>query len=601
MPLRGDLLNPIPGPSIAGADLRYDPLYDKIKDARYEDDGGPQGDWQRPRKAADYTLVAKLAGDALATKSKDLWLAAWLTEAQLRREGFPGLRAGLDLLLSLLGQFWDELYPALEDGDAELRAAPLAWVGLTLGPAVRLVPINTQGHDFYRYRESRAVGYEADATDAKKQQARREAIEEKKVTAEEFDQGVEATPKAWYKALVAELDGSIDRLAELDRLGREKFGEAAPVYTRLEEALTEVQRVVHQLLAKKLEADPDPPELTPPPPSPAVDAGGDGSALEAPAAGVAVPAGEPVDRGDATSRAVAAAHYLRRTEPHSPASYLLLRGLRWGELRAWGETPDPRALEAPSSQVRTQLKSLLLEGKWAQLLEAAERTMASPSGRAWLDLQRYTVSACLGLGGRYEGVARAVQGELRALLADIPALPTMTLMDDMPTANPETLQWLREQGLLGGAAGEGRVSEMPNSNGAGKPVDRVLERAMTEARGGRSQRGIELLMDELAREKSPRARFLRRTQIARLMVESGLEQIAVPILVELLAQIESHKLPEWEAGEVVAEPMALLFRCIEKLPDGSVGDGHTIDSLYPRICSLDPIQAMSLKRSAPAG
>ena len=121
---------------------------------------------------------------------------------------------------------------------------------------------------------------------------------------------------------------------------------------------------------------------------------------------------------------------------------------------------------------------------------------------------------------------------------------------------------------------------------------------MVEARAGRSQRGIELLMGELAKEKSVRARFLRRTQIARLMVESGLEPIAVPILQELLALIETHKLAEWEVGELVAEPMALLYRCIEKLPEGSVAGEHSPASLYPRICSLDPLQALSLTRPA---
>src|SRR3954469_13314789 len=121
MSVRGDLVNPIPGPNPAGIDLRYDPLYDKIKEARHEDDDAPQGDWQRARKTADFGLVTKLAGDALATRSKDLQLAAWLTEAQLRREGFAGLRDGLELLAGLLRDFWNELYPPLEDGDAELR------------------------------------------------------------------------------------------------------------------------------------------------------------------------------------------------------------------------------------------------------------------------------------------------------------------------------------------------------------------------------------------------------------------------------------------------------------------------------------------------
>jgi len=158
MPLRNDLLQPIPGPSPAGADLRYDSVYDRIKDARLEDDDAPQGDWSRPRKTSDFGLVAKLASDALASRSKDLQLAAWLTEAQLRREGFVGLREGLELLRGLLQGFWDVLYPPLEDGDAELRAAPLAWTALSLGPLVRSVPLTASGHDFYRYKESRAVG-----------------------------------------------------------------------------------------------------------------------------------------------------------------------------------------------------------------------------------------------------------------------------------------------------------------------------------------------------------------------------------------------------------------------------------------------------------
>ena len=91
-------------------------------------------------------------------------------------------------------------------------------------------------------------------------------------------------------------------------------------------------------------------------------------------------ASEAVDREDATSRIVAAARFLRRTEPRNPASYLLLRGFRWGEVRANGGNPDPRLLEAPSTQVRTHLKGLLLEAKWAQLLESAEGVMATASG-----------------------------------------------------------------------------------------------------------------------------------------------------------------------------------------------------------------------------
>ena len=53
MPLREDILNPIPGEIRAAQDLRYDPVYDKIKEARREDDDLNQGAWQHERKVAD--------------------------------------------------------------------------------------------------------------------------------------------------------------------------------------------------------------------------------------------------------------------------------------------------------------------------------------------------------------------------------------------------------------------------------------------------------------------------------------------------------------------------------------------------------------------
>src|SRR5258705_13352344 len=132
MPLRDDLLNPIEGENPSGANLRYAPVYDKIKEARRQDDDAPQGEWQRERKLADFKTVLKLGGDALATQTKDLQLGAWLTEAMLHQEGFAGLRQGLDLLHGLVEKFWDTLYPEIEDGELELRSAPLEWVGTRL-------------------------------------------------------------------------------------------------------------------------------------------------------------------------------------------------------------------------------------------------------------------------------------------------------------------------------------------------------------------------------------------------------------------------------------------------------------------------------------
>jgi type VI secretion system protein ImpA len=593
MPLREDLLQPIAGANPAGVDLRYDPLYDKIKEARREDDDAPQGDWQRARKTADWPLVIKLASDAIATKSKDLQLAAWLTEAALRREGVGGLRQGLELCRGLLDNFWDGLYPEIDDGDAEMRAAPLEWIGLKLDVAVRMAPLTRGGHDLLRYNESRAVGYEADATEQSKLEARERAIEEGRLTAEEFDKAFDATPKAWYKALAADMEAASTALEALDATGREKFGDVAPSYGKLRGALEEVQRTAAVLLRTKLQREPDPVEVNE---AAAVGANGApaGGEPASVAASGAVTAGvDATSRDDAAARAVSAARYLRRSEPTNPAAYLLLRGFRWGELRAAGDPPDPKLLDAPATQVRTQLKRLLLDRQWAQLLELGEQVMGTPQGRGWLDLQRYVLTATDNLGVEYAQVGAAIRTELRALLADLPSLLDMTLMDDTPTANAETREWLK---VNVGAAGVPAASNGDRPGHGEGYTAHVRDRALAEVRAGNPERAVELLMRELSREKTRRGRFLGQTLLAHIMVDAGHEAVAMPILEELLQSVETYHLEEWEAGNVVAEPMALLYRCLAKLE----GDPTARQSLYLRICRLDPLRAIEFSQQGAA-
>ena len=584
MPVREDLLQPIPGPNPGGANLRYDPVYDKLKEARREDDDVPQGEWTRPRKVADWPLVIKLASDTLATKSKDLQIAAWLTEALVRQEALGGLRSGLDLLRGLLEQHWDHLYPKLEEGDSGLRASPLEWVGGYLQSATRSVPLNKTGHDYFKYKEAQALGSEAAAAgDEKKLAARQADIAEGKLTQEEFDKGFAATPKAWYKQLITDLDGCGRAIQALDAVGQEKFGEAAPSYAELERGLDEVGEVARKLLAKKLETDPDPPEP--------VVVGNEGLAMSGSSRSGAL-SPEPTSVEDAAGRIASAARFLRHADPRNPAPYLILRGFRWGELQARGGEVDPKLLTAPPTQVRTHLKSLLLDGKWPELLEAGEDVMATPLGRWWLDLQRYELTACGQLGTDYDLVAIGLRAALVGLLRDVPRLPDLTLMDDTPTANAETHAWLQSGGLLAAAAEAAAEAAsrpaLPTSETHPR-LGRAFDRAMDEVRAGRPQKGIELLMREADREKSERARFLCRSEAAGIMVEAGLEAVAMPILKELVDEIETHKLEEWEAGDAVARPMGLMYRCLQKLG----GDAETRDGLYRRICRLDPLQAIA--------
>jgi type VI secretion system protein ImpA len=583
-----DLLAPIPGDAPAGADLRYAPTYTQLTEARREEDDAPQGEWKRTRKVAEYDVVVKVATDALATKSKDLMIAAWLTEALTRREGFAGLAYGLDLVRGLIDKYWDGVFPLIDEGDLGLRVRPLNWIGSGLEPSAKAVPLNRAGHDFITYTLSRQLGYEsAVSSDNTKKAARQKEIDGGKVPPEEFDKSFEGTPKAWYKQLVAALGKSQASLAALDAQGNEKFGDDAPSFGKLQSALEAVHHLASQLLEKKLLADPDPPEVV------AAEAAAAAVASGAPAPAEGAPrvmSAEPTDINDATMRVVSAARWLRKNSPSNPASYLLLRGLRWGEVRASGRTPNPKLLEAPNGDMRVKLKTLMIDGAWDQLLDAAEQVMGTPAGRGWLDLQRYTLTACAGLGSTYDAPAGAIRGALRSLLADIPDLPSMSLMDDLPAANADTRSWLQELGPMA-TSENGAAADAPSTAPA-VPASYIDERVRVEIQAGRPAKAIDILMREIDRETSRRARWMRQAQIARVMVDAGLETVAKPILEQLMAEIESHKLEEWEAGELVAQPLVLLWRCLDKLG----GDANAKQTLYLRICKLDARQAIAFAK-----
>jgi len=602
MPLRKDLLNPLSGGKPAGENLRYAPIYDKIKEARREDDNAPQGDWKVERKVADWPLTIKLISDALATQTKDLQLGAWLAEAMLRKEGVAGLREVLDLLRGLLENFWDTLYPELDDGDAEYRAAPLQWVGDRMESAVKRGGLTRSGLDWFQYKESRAVGTEEAAAESEdKRKARLDAIAEGKIPQETFDKAFEESPKKFYVSLLETFDGTLESLGNLGSVCDEKFGDVAPSFGTLKRALEEVRQTVYILLQLKREKEPDEPVAAPEPEAQAEPVSEEPAAQPAVTAATALVrprtgalTAEPVDRDDAIGRVVAAARFLRRQEPYSPAAFLMLRGLRWGELRAAGAEVDQMLLAAPPSEVRQNLKRLSLEGNWTEVLESAEIAMGMECGRGWLDLQRYVGRACYELGFYYDPIRNAVISGLRALLADYPKLPDLTMMDDTPTANAETQAWLKENVVKVAEPAYTPGSYQPDTgeeSGAPTPPD-TFDLAMQAARSGRPQEGIQMLMREMVQERSGRGRFFRKVQLSKLCDSTGYDAIAFPILQELAAEIERRKLEDWEAAELVAEPLALLHRCLSK----SGADAAEIQKLYSWICRLDPLQAMNISR-----
>lgn len=615
MPLRDDLLTPIAGDNPSGKNLKYERVYDQIKEARTEEDSTlPSGAWERQPKRADTNLVLKLAGDALATKSKDLQLAVWLGEAYIKREGAALVAPVLTLLWDLQKEFWPSIYPEIDEEDVGLRAVPLQWAANRYAGLVYELALTKGGIAYHTYKAARALGYEADAQNNEaKTKARSEAAKRGGLTAEDVDDGIAATSKSFYVALDESLQSARDVLEELAVYCEEQYRDEGPSWRKLRDSLDEVHNLVNSLLSDKRAIEPDviaapEPEPEPVAPPPAEVAAPVVAAFAVPVAAVQqaatptavtmVSAGTPQSWDDAVARVQACAAYMHTQRQGSSVPYLLYTSIRWGELRKHGAKPPLDALVAPPSEVRSGMKLAYADKAWPDLLSRGMAALQDPSARAWLDLQRYLWIAAKESG--YGPFAAMVVLSVQGILGEYPEMAQWTFLDDTATANADTLHWIEDTIRAGMAAAAPttpaaqpppkamQVQAPPAESSGDGPVDAFVT-ATALAAAGQLGAATALLARDAAQQPSGRMRYSRRMQIAELCLAGGNSSIATPILRELIDEVERRSLESWEAGELVSRPIALLLHA----QNGSM-DAADREALFARLCRLDPSAALEL-------
>jgi type VI secretion system protein ImpA len=326
------LLAPISGENPAGENLQYSGLHDEIREARRAEDALAQGDWQRELKAADWDLTLELSENALKTQTKDLQVAAWLAEALVKKHGFPGLRDGLKVMRGLHERFWDNVYPQVDDGDLEGRANSVSWLDRQTAFALKEVALTKapgMAYSYIQMEQSKEfdLAPNADAETINRVNAERaKAAENGKITPEDFAKGKAASKRAFYEEVVGQLAECAQEFKALDRAMDEKFGRETPGLGELKKSLDQVKDFADKTLKEKRAEEPSAADIG------AEEGGGEGTAAPG-----AVAAGAIRSRQDALARLAHVADYFRRTEPHSPVSYLVQRAITWGQmpLDAW--------------------------------------------------------------------------------------------------------------------------------------------------------------------------------------------------------------------------------------------------------------------------
>lgn len=335
------LLAPVPGDDPAGAPLRYEGTYDRVREARRADDPSlPQGVWSHELKRAEWTVAAGLCREALETRSKDLQLGAWLAEAWTGEHGFAGAAGGLAVLLALCEHYWDGAWPRGDapEQTAEARARIFEWLDGRLTELLSATPLTRPeiadaGTLTWLDREAALRLENAGRRDPN---AVRAAEARGSVTLARFDRSVSLTPTPFHAARAAALARAAFATQRLQALLDERCGRDAPGLLRLNALLAALRGWTESVLSTRPHEEPTAPEPAMPTPDPAPAAAEAVSAApaaaEAPAVvRVAVPA-RPASRDEAYRWLAVASDYLAGTEPHSPVPHLVRRAIAWGKL-----------------------------------------------------------------------------------------------------------------------------------------------------------------------------------------------------------------------------------------------------------------------------
>ncbi|MBI3469034.1 MAG: type VI secretion system protein TssA [Planctomycetes bacterium] len=301
------LTPPIPGENPAGSTVPFT-VRAELDEARKEinPDDFDADDPTRPETAkyADWDGVVRLATQILLETSKDLLVAARLTEALTRLHGFAGLRDGLKLMRVLIDGSWEHLHPEIEDGDLEVRAGPFLWLddadrGARFPSTVREIAMFTGANRPYSWRDWRQV-----------QDGRGS------VSREELDQAILATTRDHCQNVAEDVDAALSELNGLTQALSARLGSLAPGFTSLGPAIGDCRLLVQQVLAKK---------------GPAPSSVGEPEGAEEGAAAGGGP-GRSGSREDIYRQLLTAAEALQEMEPHSPVPYLIMKAVELGRL-----------------------------------------------------------------------------------------------------------------------------------------------------------------------------------------------------------------------------------------------------------------------------
>lgn len=114
-----DYIKPITPDNVAGFNIAYNDDFQKLQILVQDKPEQQFGDFIAEAEGTNWDEIYRIASELLLNQSKDLLVMSYFTQSGIVRYGLSGLADGLKIIYENLDQYWEELYPHLEDEDGD--------------------------------------------------------------------------------------------------------------------------------------------------------------------------------------------------------------------------------------------------------------------------------------------------------------------------------------------------------------------------------------------------------------------------------------------------------------------------------------------------
>jgi type VI secretion system protein ImpA len=238
-------LIPISQASRCGEYLKYDYIYDQIKELRREDDARlSQGVWQMEPKKANWQEIDRICSNLLQEKTKDLQIAMWLLEAWIATNKIEGFQLGIKLLSALCENFWDDIHPRIdwENRSFISRLSPFYFFADKVQEKLVLIPL-TESADGFSASHS--------LSDWMAAQYNLQTKNSKGISFKQLRKSILSTNIEFFQTLQANLESCMENLRILYDFITQKCGDDAPSFKKIFDCLEEIKRITLKNLQDK--------------------------------------------------------------------------------------------------------------------------------------------------------------------------------------------------------------------------------------------------------------------------------------------------------------------------------------------------------------